>query len=150
MSRHGCLVCSDSLPLIAWHTVPLDAYHLLSTNTKRSRVLLSPLAWFSAAQRQTPGCMRALNGVLPHAHGEGPWSAALPGLGSVRWHWTVLPRDSRFITVLPLPSSLLLKHRHNRSSPSPYKKNSICGRKLDASPLSPTCPHSSLFLHLEL
>ena len=77
------------------------------------------------------GRMRAQKAVLPHSHGEGPQVlgscslarvhelAALPGLGSARWHWAVLPlftnatfpclrgtaASPRFITVLPLPAS---------------------------------------------
>ena len=38
-------------PLRVWHTVTPCAYHLLGSDTKGYRVLLSPLVWFSTALR---------------------------------------------------------------------------------------------------
>ena len=106
-----------------WHTVTPCAYHLLSTNTWGSQVLLSPLVWFSAALQRVVSDTR----VLAHESSK-RGTAALswrgstrqplcPGLGSARWHWAVLPlfSNAKFIVCAVLPR--VLKVHHGTAAP---------------------------------
>ena len=118
--RHGCSVAAPPFPKAVTHSdslrrPPPGHYHQGFPSAALTLGMVLDRTAECCVRHSRADCVRAQNAVLPHSHGEGP--PLLPGLGSARRRYAVLPLFTNAKDPALRGTTASLKVHHGASAP---------------------------------